>query len=161
MQYTVEIRGDDYDFENDCWDGRGLELLEERRFDTLNDALEFCKAITPLQAMKYEADGGYNGLSVCAYELTSDCGGIVASHDWIGMCYVGTRFDFEYGVIEDFCAHVECGVADTPIEAMAECLNIEREFGGTAIGTWRYNERYDEWRANSDNNHTWYMRKVL
>ena len=105
MQYTVEICGENYDFENDCWEGRCLDILDVLHSGTLQIALDFCKSITPLKAMEYEKRSGYNGLSVCVYEHSNentDRGEcldwvIVASHDWIGACNIESRFKFEYG----------------------------------------------------------------
>ena len=70
FRYDVDIYGDDYDFELECWnpEENGMLLILSKSFDTLGEAVGFCEGITPEQAVAWENEGGYNGLWIHLYE---------------------------------------------------------------------------------------------
>ena len=169
-RFVVDVRGDDYDFENDCWVGDEMDRLDTLRFDTFEEAKDWCNSLTPMQAMKYEKESGYNGLSIEVYEdFDNGDYAMVGSYDWIGMCEVGASTKYEYGIIDIQSGYEECGVADSVIEAMEMANRIEIEFSGKPIRKWSYRkEQYltnmgdKEWIASSNDEFEtpWYIRMI-
>lgn len=137
--FAVEVRGDDYDYECECWSGECMELLDVTYFDTFEEAKEYCNAFTPMTALKYEKESGYNGLNICIYggQFAANDYVMLGSYDWIGMYKVGASTKYEFGTNSMGTGFDECGVADSVIEAMAIANEMEVEFCGLPLGPWR------------------------
>lgn len=162
-KFAVDVRGDDYDFVEECWGG-AMELLYSKEFDSYEEANAFRKGVTPMVAAKYESDNGYNGISVEIHELVDGLWEMAACDDWIGMCKVPeSRVKYEYGLIDGpFASHDTCDKADTLYEAMECCSKLEFEYSGTVLGKWKYDKRHEEWVAlpEDDEEFPWYIREI-
>lgn len=66
-EYTVQINGCDFDFEDMCWCDEHY-TVKEAVFDTLDEAKDFVNSITPEQVIEYERQTECNGLDVVIWK---------------------------------------------------------------------------------------------
>lgn len=97
-EYTVQINGCDFDFEDKSWCDEHYTLKEEV-FGTLEHAQDFVNSITAEQVLEYEQATNCNGLDVVIWkeELTGNCFGwhygdsvVVGEKEWVGSQVNGT-----------------------------------------------------------------------
>ena len=95
--YTVQINGCDFDFEDKCWCDEHY-TLKEIVFDTLEQAQEFVRSITAEQALEWERETNCNGLDVLIFKDEVLEGGnyddfeIVGEREFVGGEENGTWF---------------------------------------------------------------------
>lgn len=65
--YTVQINGCDFDFDEECWYDEHY-TVKEVVFDTLEEAQEFVRGITAKQALEWERETKCNGLDVVIWK---------------------------------------------------------------------------------------------
>lgn len=65
--YTVQINGCDFDFDEKCWFDEH-HTVTEFVFDTLEEAQKFVRSITAEQALEWERQSDCNGLDVLIYK---------------------------------------------------------------------------------------------
>lgn len=88
--YTVQINGCDFVFEDNCWWYDSQCILKEVIFDTFEQAHEFVSNITAKQAREWERQTKCNGLRVIIFRDTVLEGGnyddfeIVGEREFVG-----------------------------------------------------------------------------
>ena len=82
--YAIEIRGDDWDEEWQCYDGTADELMKFIVTDDYDEARRLFDSITTDSVVKLEREYGYNAAYAVLWDRSDDKDTKLASRDWIG-----------------------------------------------------------------------------